>query len=71
MLLLILSNGNPVGANDQNIGRHQHGICKKAMIGRDALLNFVLKCMTAFQQAHRRHGCQQPLQFADLGQVTL
>ena len=71
MLLLILSHGNPVSANDQDIGSHQYGVCEKAMIGRYTLLNFILICMTAFQQSHRCHGCQQPLQFADFGQVAL
>ncbi len=71
MLLLILSDRNAVGAYDQNIGRHQHRIGKKSMIGRNPLLKLVFIGVAALEQAHGRNGRQDPLKFAYLRHIAL
>ena len=52
MLLLVPPDRHDVGIVNQNVRRHQHRIGEQAVVGREAVGNFVLVAVCALQQAH-------------------
>ncbi len=56
MLFLILPDWNAIRIVQQNIRRHQNGIGKEPVGGRDSFGHFVLIAVAPFQQTHWRDG---------------
>ena len=71
VLLLVAADGDEVGIVDENIGGHEDGISEEAVIGGDAVGQFVLVTGATLQQAHGGDGGEQPGQFGDGGDVGL
>ena len=71
VLLLVLADGNPVGAPDQDVGRLQHRVREQPVVGRVPRLELLLVRDAALEQAHRRDRRQDPGELGDLGQIAL
>ena len=71
VLLLVLAHGHEVGAVDQDVRRHQHGIREESVVHRESLGHLVLVGMGALEQSHGRHRGQDPGEFADFRQIRL
>ena len=71
MLDLVFAHGDDVCAEDQNVGGHQNGIGEEAVVGRNALGDFVLVAVRAFEQSHGGVGGERPVELEDLVDVAL
>ena len=71
VLLLVLAHRHKVGVVEQDVGRLEHGIGKKAVIGGEPLLHLVLEAHGLLQPAHGRDRGEQPGQLGRLGHVRL
>ena len=71
MLFLVLTDGDDVGIVNQNIRRHEHRVCKQAVVDGNAFRRFVFEGMRLFQQRHRRERGENPREFTDFRHVGL
>ena len=76
MLLLVLAHRHHLGVVQENVGSHEHGVSKEAVVDRThvtvgELGHLVLVAVAALEQAHGSHRAQEPSQFGVLRRVRL
>ncbi len=71
VLFLVAAHGDEVGIVNQNVGGHKDRIGEDAMVGGNAVGDFILVAVASFEQAHRGDGGEYPGQFGDGRHVGL
>ena len=71
MLLLIVPDGDQVGMEQQDVGRHQNRIRVEAQIRWDPLVDLVLVLRHAIENARRCQRAENPGKFGVLRYLTL
>jgi hypothetical protein len=56
---------------NKDVGGLENGICKQAVIGTDALGDFIFIACASLQKAHRGYAGKNPCEFSNLGHIGL